>query len=194
MSKPVEPVELVATIATVACFKQEVEDRCRWNSRAIASHRRHFIPAPAEAIIGHRRADRRRREWQSVAQAVRLRILIVEDNQDSADSLKMLLEALGYDAHLVYDGEAAVRAAAALRPDVILMDIGLPGLNGYDAARQIRAQSAGTRVLIVALTGWGQEADRLRSAEAGIDHHLVKPLDLAVLEQILDSLQTPGAG
>lgn len=131
--------------------------------------------------------------WRSVSEGARLRILIAEDNRDSADSLKTLLEALGYEAHLVYDGEAAVHAAADLRPDVILMDIGLPVLNGYDAARRIRAQSPATRVLIVALTGWGQQADRRRSAEAGIDHHLVKPLDLAALKQILDSLHAPEA-
>lgn len=132
-----------------------------------------------------------------MAEAVALRILIAEDNRDSAESLKTLLEALGYEVHIAYDGEAAVRAAAALRPDVILMDIGLPGLNGFEAARRIRAERAdspGMRVLIVALTGWGQEADRRRSAAAGIDHHLIKPLDLAALQKILDSLPTPGAG
>ena len=123
-----------------------------------------------------------------------LRILIAEDNRDSADSLKMLLEVLGYEAHLVHDGAAAVHAASQLQPDVILMDIGLPIMNGYEAVRHIRAQNSAPRPLIVALTGWGQERDRELSAEAGVDHHLVKPLDLAVLEQILDSWQgrTPG--
>jgi CheY-like chemotaxis protein len=128
-----------------------------------------------------------------VAEAVRLRILIAEDNRDSADSLKTLLQALGYDTQVAYDGESAVHAAAALRPEVIIMDIGLPGINGYDAARRIRAQNPGMQVLIVALTGWGQEADRQRSAAAGIDHHLVKPLDLAGLQRILESLRKPGA-
>ena len=117
-----------------------------------------------------------------------MRILIAEDNRDSADSLKALLEALGYDAHIAYDGESAVRSAAELRPAVIVMDIGLPGINGYEASRQIRALKPALPALIVALTGWGQQSDRLRSAEAGIDHHLVKPLDLAALKQILDSV------
>lgn len=137
-----------------------------------------------------------------MAEAAALRILIAEDNQDSAASLKTLLEAFGYEVHVAYDGEAAVRDATALRPDVILMDIGLPGLNGFEAARRIRAERAdsadsadnpGKQVLIIALTGWGQEADRRRSAAAGIDHHLVKPLDLAALRRILDSLPAPGA-
>lgn len=128
-----------------------------------------------------------------MTQAVKLRILIVEDHHDSGDSLKIRLEALGYEVHLAYDGETGVRAAAALRPDVILMDIGLPHLNGYDAVRQIRAQNLESRVLIIAVTAWGQETDRYHSAEAGFDHHLVKPLDFAKLEQILDSAQTAPA-
>jgi DNA-binding response OmpR family regulator len=126
-----------------------------------------------------------------VAEAVALRILIVEDNRDSADSLKALLEALGFQIQVVYDGEAAVRAAAAAPPDVIIMDLGLPGLSGFEAARQIRAQKPAVRPQIIALTGWGQESDRQRSAAAGIDHHLVKPLDLAELRRILALRKTP---
>lgn len=133
-------------------------------------------------------------EWHSVPDAATPRILIVEDDQDLADSLKMLLKGLGYEARVVNDGESAVRAAAALRPHVILMDIGLPGVSGYDAARRIRAQKPHMRVRIVALTGLGHTIDRLRSAEAGIDHHMVKPLDLAVLQQILDLAWRPGPG
>ena len=128
-----------------------------------------------------------------MADSVNLRILIVEDNRDFASSLKMLLEGFGYDAHVVNDGESAVTAAVALRPQVILMDINMPGLSGYEAARMIRAQSPDMRVRIVAVTGLGQQIDRLRSAEAGIDHHLVKPLDLAVLQPILDLAWKPGA-
>ena len=128
-----------------------------------------------------------------MAESVNLRILIVEDNRDTASSLKMLLDGLGYDAHVVNDGESSVAAALALRPQVILMDIGMPGLSGYDAARMIRAQCPDMRVRIVAVTGLGQQIDRLRSAEAGIDHHIVKPLDLSVLQPILDFTWKPGA-
>ena len=122
------------------------------------------------------------------------RILVVEDNLDSALSLKMLLEVLGHAVDVVHDGEGAIEAAAARRPDVILMDIGLPGVSGYDAARRIRSDSKGGPILIIALTGWGQEQDRQRSADAGIDHHLVKPLDLDKLRQILAYAPPPGAG
>ncbi len=128
-----------------------------------------------------------------VADAATLRILIAEDNRDTASSLKFLLQGFGYDVHVVNDGESAVRVAAELRPQVILMDIGMPGMNGYEAARLIRAQGPEMRVRIVALTGLGQQIDRLHSAEAGIDHHLVKPLDLAVLQPILDITWKPGA-
>lgn len=129
-----------------------------------------------------------------MAEAVVLRILIVEDNRDSADSLQALLEALGYRTQVAYDGEAAVHAAATAPPDVIIMDLGLPGLSGYEAAQQIRAQSPGGRPQIIALTGWGQQSDRQRSAEAGIDHHLVKPLDLTELKRILALRAAPVTG
>ena len=122
------------------------------------------------------------------------RILIVEDNEDSALSLKMLLEAMGYLVEVVHDGESAVGASAERRPDLILMDIGLPGINGYEAARQIRSGHPQAPIVIVALTGWGQEPDRRKSQEAGIDHHLVKPLVLDQLKRILEPAQMSGAG
>jgi CheY-like chemotaxis protein len=117
------------------------------------------------------------------------RILVVDDNRDSADSLALLLRLSGHDIHTVYDGVAAVTAAAQLQPDVILLDIGLPGLNGYDAARQIR-ERRGRDVLLGALTGWGQEEDRSRSELAGFDAHLVKPVDYAELTRLLTELST----
>ena len=121
------------------------------------------------------------------------RILIVEDNEDSALSLQMLLEALGYATTVVHDGEGAVKTACADYPDVILMDLGLPGMSGYEAARRIRADCAEKPILIIALTGWGQEDDRRQSAEAGMDHHLVKPLDLGKLRLLLEPAPPPGA-
>jgi DNA-binding response OmpR family regulator len=108
-------------------------------------------------------------------------ILIAEDDEDTGDSLKLALEASGYEVHLTRDGEDAMRAAVALRPDVVLMDIQLPGIDGHDAAERIRAQRPGAEILIVALTGLDRPAVRARSREAGIDHHLVKPVDIATL-------------
>ena len=113
------------------------------------------------------------------------RILIVDDNQDSAISLGMMLKLMGNETHTVHDGLAAVEAAELFRPDMILLDIGLPKLNGYEACRRIRKQAWSGGMEIVALTGWGQEEDRRRSKEAGFDHHLVKPVELATLEKVL---------
>jgi PAS domain S-box-containing protein len=118
-----------------------------------------------------------------------LRILIVDDNRDSADMLAMLLKFTGHETFTAHDGAAAVEGAARLDPDVILLDIGLPGLNGYEAARRIRQQQRdGSRPILVALTGWGQDEDRRRSEEAGFDAHLVKPVDEVVLGKLLRRL------
>ena len=111
-----------------------------------------------------------------------LRILIVDDNRDGADSLGMMLRIMGNDTRTAYDGQEAVDVAEAFRPDVVLLDIGLPKLNGYEACRRIREQPWGKSMVLIALTGWGQEEDRRRSHEAGFDHHLVKPVDPAALE------------
>ena len=113
------------------------------------------------------------------------RILVVDDNVDSADSLGELLEMLGNEVRTAYDGEAGVAAAGAFRPAVVLCDIGMPKVNGYDAARRIRAEEWGEGMVLVALTGWGQEEDRAKSANAGFDHHLVKPVETAALMKLL---------
>lgn len=115
----------------------------------------------------------------------RRRILVVDDNTDAAASLSELLELTGHDVHTVHDGPAALEAAMRLRPDAVLLDIGLPGMNGYDIAREIRGQPWSRNVLLVALTGWGQAKDRAMSREAGFDRHLVKPIDFGELEELL---------
>jgi signal transduction histidine kinase/CheY-like chemotaxis protein len=119
------------------------------------------------------------------------RILVVDDNHDSAASLAMLLKLAGNETRTAHDGLQAVEAAAAFKPEVILLDIGLPKLNGYDAARRIRERSGSNGTVLVALTGWGQDRDRQMSKEAGFDAHLVKPVDLAALKQLLASLPEP---
>jgi PAS domain S-box-containing protein len=122
------------------------------------------------------------------------RILVVDDNSDSAVSLAILLEMTGNQAHVAHDGVAAIEAAERHRPDVVLLDIGLPKLNGHDVCRRIRSQPWGKDMLIIALTGWGQDHDRRRSQEAGFDGHLVKPVDPAALWHLLDSLTPERAG
>ena len=123
----------------------------------------------------------------------RRRILVVDDNRDAAETLQMLLGLWGHEVAIAHDGIEAVEQAAAFRPDVVLLDIGLPRMNGYDACRAIRAQAIGKTAVVVAVTGWGQEQDRRRSADAGFDAHLVKPVDERLLREVVARTRS-GAG
>ncbi len=116
------------------------------------------------------------------------RILVVDDNFDAAESLGMLLEVMGADVYTASDGPSALEALNTYHPSVVFLDIGLPGMDGYEVARQARRRPEGGDVVLIALTGWGQEEDRRRSKEAGIDHHLVKPIDIGVLQRVLSTL------
>jgi PAS domain S-box-containing protein len=114
-----------------------------------------------------------------------LRILVADDNRDAADSLAMLLKIQGHELHTVHDGQEAVEAAAWFCPDAAFLDIGMPKLNGLEVARHIRSQLWGKKIVLVAVTGWGQEEDKLRSNKSGFDHHLIKPVDPVALEKLL---------
>jgi PAS domain S-box-containing protein len=117
------------------------------------------------------------------------RVLVAEDNRDAAQSLDRLLRLWGHDVRTAADGAAALEVARAYRPDVVLLDLGLPGLDGYEVARRLRREPGLGGVLLVALTGYGQEDDRRRTREAGFDHHLVKPADLERLRHVLASVR-----
>jgi signal transduction histidine kinase/CheY-like chemotaxis protein len=140
-------------------------------------------PAPADAGESHPGAR---------APTPRLRVLVVDDNEDATASLGMLLEFRGNRVRTANDGVQAVEAAAEFRPDVILLDLGLPGIDGYEVARRIREQPWSKETLLVAVTGWGQDVDRRRTREAGFDHHLVKPIDHDALGRILASASSRG--
>jgi CheY-like chemotaxis protein len=144
------------------------------------------LPVVVEKIV---RAVVPRSADSGIPSLRKCRLLIVDDIKDSADSLAMLLQLRGHDVHTAYDGEDAVIAAEKLKPEVVLLDIGMPKLNGYDACRRIRQQPWGKGIFVIALTGWGQDDDRRRTEEAGFDHHLVKPLDPDELMNVLASLQ-----
>jgi PAS domain S-box-containing protein len=116
------------------------------------------------------------------------RILVVDDNEDAAFSLALLLKIAGNETHVAHDGVAAIEAAGTHRPEVVLLDIGLPKLSGYEVCRRIREQSWGKDIVLIALTGWGQEQDRRKSRDAGFDGHLVKPVDYPALLELLSSL------
>jgi CheY-like chemotaxis protein len=113
------------------------------------------------------------------------RILIVDDNKDSADSLAMLLEITGNKTYMAHDGVEAVEAIEKHRPEVVLLDIGLPKLDGHEVCRRVREQPWGKDIVVIALTGWGQEDDRRKSEEAGFNGHLVKPIDYDKLLELL---------
>ncbi len=122
------------------------------------------------------------------AESMRRRILVVDDNQDSATSLAMILGLMGHETRTANDGIQAIEVADEFRPDAIVLDIGMPKLNGYEVARQIRQKERGRQVLLIALTGWGQETDRLRSSDAGFDAHLIKPVDANEIQRLLANL------
>jgi CheY-like chemotaxis protein len=123
---------------------------------------------------------------RSTLQETKRRVLVVEDNLDAAATLSDLLEIWGHEVRSVHDGPSALDAAAAFHPDAVLLDIGLPGLDGYEVARRLRGRAAEDGLLLIAITGYGKDEDRARSRQAGFDHHLVKPADLGELRRLLE--------
>ncbi len=113
------------------------------------------------------------------------RVLVVDDNVDTARSIARLLRLLGHNVEIAHDGPTAIEAARAFRPEVLLLDIGLPAMDGYEVARRLRAEDCGKEARIIAITGYGQEEDRMRSRDAGFDHHLIKPVDFSSLVTLL---------
>ena len=114
-----------------------------------------------------------------------LHILIIEDNRDSAESMRLLLDLLGHEVRVAHSGPGGLAAAKEWRPDVVLCDIGLPSMDGYETARQLRKLPGMDKILLVAISGYGQETDVQRSKEAGIDDHFLKPIELSKLEDVL---------
>jgi CheY-like chemotaxis protein len=116
------------------------------------------------------------------------RILVVDDNEDAADSLVMILKLFGADVRVARNGPDALEVFRDFEARIVLLDIGMPGMDGYEVARRIRDEFGGRRTALVALTGWGQEEDRRKAREAGFDHHLVKPAEIDELQALLSSL------
>jgi CheY-like chemotaxis protein len=113
-------------------------------------------------------------------------VLVVDDNVDSADSLALLLRLRGHEVAVAYDGPGALQTAGSFHPEAVLLDIGLPGLDGYQVASRLRRGRRTSKALLLALTGYGQEEDQIRSRQAGFDHHLTKPIDPQVIYDLLD--------
>jgi CheY-like chemotaxis protein len=130
-------------------------------------------PVPLASVLANHQA----------AQRASRRVLIIDDNVDAADSLAIILRHMGHQVHVAYDGRAALELSLRTRPEIVLLDIAMPEISGYEVAKQIR-QYLGDRVRIFAVTGYGQDDDRLKSVEAGIDQHLIKPIDTTFLESL----------
>jgi CheY-like chemotaxis protein len=153
------------------------------------------LPAAAQPSRSERLvAGRKSGAAPEIKTQTRQRVLVVDDNVDSAESLAKLLGMMGYEVRTAYNGLSVGDIVADFRPRVVLLDIGLPGLDGYEVARGLRAQQRAEPLLLVALTGYGQESDRQRSREAGFDFHLVKPLNLGEFELLLRNEAGIGRG
>jgi two-component system CheB/CheR fusion protein len=121
--------------------------------------------------------------------AAKRRLLVVDDNKDAAESMSMLLEMWGHEVAFAYDGPTALETAEQWQPEAVFLDIGLPGMDGYEVAERMRELPRAKGAVLIAITGYGQDDDRLRSRRAGIDHHLVKPVAPDALRNLIDSLQ-----
>jgi two-component system CheB/CheR fusion protein len=119
-------------------------------------------------------------------------VLVVDDNHDAGETLARLMELFGHEVTMLEDGAAALAQAEQVRPDVVLLDIGMPGMSGYEVAQRLRELPGADRVCIIAMTGYGSADDRQRSRDSGIDHHLVKPVDFAALQELLAGLTDTG--
>lgn len=143
---------------------------------------------PMPGVAYPRRAPRA--EPEGPPPSAPLRVLVVDDNVDSAETIGFVLQRMGHQIRTEYDGLRAIAAADAFRPDLILLDIGLPGMNGHEVAREIRQTPWGGTTTIIAVSGWGEEADRQQSRAAGFDHHVVKPLDYDAVKRLMNTVET----
>ena len=155
----------------------------RQRVRRPASRARLASQGRTEAVPGGPREE-------SLPAPKRVSVLVVEDNVDAALSLAGLLNELGYETQTAFDGPSALEAARSARPAVILLDIGLPGMDGYEVAKRLRAESRFRNVPLAAVTGYSQDEDRKRAAEAGFDRHFTKPVDLAAMRDFLAAAAT----
>jgi len=128
--------------------------------------------------------------FEKLPQQSLLRVLVVDDNVDGAKALALLLAYFQCDVDVAFDGESALTTADSVEPQVAILDLGLPRIDGFEVARRIRQRPWGRQVMLIALSGWGQDEDRMRSREAGFDLHLVKPVDSQALLKILDKVRT----
>jgi CheY-like chemotaxis protein len=163
--------------------------RIEARSDGVGKGRRVLAPVCRSSMCSpHSVVDRHRARWERRYQTCR--ILVADDNRDAAESMSTVLRLMGNEVRTVHDGVQAVEEAAAFRPDMVLLDIGMPRLNGYDAARPHPRERWGKSIMVVAMTGWGQDEDKRRASEAGFDRHFTKPVDPADIEQLIAGLRS----
>ena len=136
-------------------------------------------------LVGDEAADRHVAPLDKAETDTKLRVLVVDDNADAAESLAELLSIYGHESRVADSGAAALAIVREFKPALVLLDIGMPGMNGYETAKRIRAEDPSGLVTLAALTGWGAEADRIKAKEAGFDHHLTKPVEPAKVDSVL---------
>ncbi len=140
--------------------------------------------APAESVAAPAPPPIERKEHPATHEGC---VLVVDDNRDAAESLAMLLRAEGHAVHIAYDGPTALEVVQATRPRAVLLDLGLPGIDGFQVAERIRAMPDGARTLLIAISGYGQDEHRRRSRQTGFDQHLVKPVDPVAITELLEA-------
>lgn len=182
------PLAAIRHATMVARMPNATEDQVRWSQEVTERQVDHMsrLIDNLMAVVTPARVSAPEPPAESDAIGEdRLRVLVADDNRDNADSFSTLLSMIGHDVRTAYSGFEAIAVADVFRPQVVVLDIAMPGANGYEVARRIRGRSWGASAVLIAVTGWGHEDDKRKAEEAGFDHHLVKPVDLQHLMPLL---------
>jgi CheY-like chemotaxis protein len=183
------PADWPGSLGRVADVFNDVVER---DDRMAQELERFTVSLPAAAPAQRTKGEAT--EWgRTTSDHLDLCVLVVDDNHDVAESKAVLLRLVGCEVHLAHDGEEALRLVPRVRPDAVLLDIGLPRMNGYEVAERIRSDPENRDMLIVAVSGYGQQEHRLRSKQAGFDQHVVKPIDPSVLSSLLATFSSQRA-
>lgn len=183
------PLAPIGTAASVIESRGPTDPQITWATGVIKRQTRQFARLVDDLMDVARVASGKITLGRNPAAG--LRVLVVDDNVDGARTIAALLKLKGHEAHVAHDGAAALSAAAELQPHAVVLDIGLPGMDGYEVARRLRGQRETAHVLLIALTGYGSPEDALRIRSAGLDHHLVKPACADRLLALLDQQRLP---
>lgn len=187
LRNPLAPIRNAAEVLRV--HREELPEHLRGSAETLVDHVDRLARL-IDSLLGDDlptvRSQGIERSWRVAAAGSGRRVLVVDDHKDAADSLGLLLEMRGHVVAVAYSGEHAIEISEHFEPEVAMLDLGLPIMDGYELAGHLRKQRNGDGLLLIAVTGYGQPEDRRRSAAAGFDHHLLKPLDLEAIEDLLE--------